>query len=164
MKVALIGLCSGLLSILMSCGNSPSSNFIGNRIPDACGGDWPVCTTFAGCRLDETSYTQGNLPGSTKFIVSTTGPATLTLSMFVTNAQAAGTDTSFTFFEPGCGVQYRIDVSGLSFFAESQNEEGLPFVRTQTVSEAGDHLIELDSDATCSYLLKIDIAEQNTGQ
>ena len=130
---------------------------MGNRIPDACGANWPVCDTFAGCRLDDESYVQGELPGSRKFIVHTEGPATIEVSMLVTNAYAQGQLTALTFFEPGCGQQHRVEASGTAFFSESQSEAGTPFVRKQDVSQAGDHLITLDSDASADYRLKVTV-------
>lgn len=147
-----------LLPLLAGCGGNPSSNFIGKRVLDPCSSDFPVCTTFADCRLDESSFTQGTFPGSKKLIVTTTGPATITVSMLVTNPQAPGTSTQFTFFEPGCDALNVTDVKGGSFLAESQGDEGFPI--SQTVSGAGEHLIQLESDATCSFLLKVDVAEQ----
>lgn len=144
-----------------ACHNGVEADFIGNRIPDSCGANWPVCDTFAGCRLDDGSYVSGNLPGSSKFIVHTTGPATITVDLLVENAQAQGTSTAITWFEPGCGVQYRQAVDGRTFFSESQNEAGAPFTRSQDVSQAGDHLVLIDSDATATYLLRVTVAEQN---
>ncbi|MBS2031912.1 MAG: hypothetical protein JST54_28705 [Deltaproteobacteria bacterium] len=146
---------------LGSCSTSPQDEFVGSRIPDSCGANWPVCDTFAGCRLDNGSYVKGNLPGKSQFIVHTLGPAHIDVALLVDNAEAQGTDTSITFFEPGCGVQYRIDADGKTFFAESQNEAGTPFKRGQDVSQGGDHLIILDSDATCTYLLDVTVTEQN---
>lgn len=147
--------------LLAGCHNGIESDFIGNRIPDQCGANWPVCDTFAGCRLDNGSYVSGNLPGSRKFIVHTVGQATITVDLLVENAQAQGTSTAITWFEPGCGVQYRQAADGKTFFAESQNEAGTPFTRSQDVSQPGDHLVLIDSDATASYLLRITVAEKN---
>jgi hypothetical protein len=145
---------------LAACSQGPQTDFVGTRLPDGCDNTWPVCQTFAGCRLDDTSYVQGNLPGITKFIVNTQGPATITVSVLVITASAEGSDTVVTFFEPGCGVQYRLDADGRSFFAETQSEAGTPFVRSQQVGQGGDHLVTFQSDASASYLLKIDVAEQ----
>lgn len=144
-----------------SCSPSPEDAFIGDRIPDTCGQNWPVCDTFAGCRLDDGSYVQGSLPGSRKFIVHTVGPAHIDVSMLVDSAQAQGTSTAFTFFEPGCGVEYRVSATGKQFFAESQSETGAAFTRGQDVSQGGDHLVLLDSDASATYLLAFTVTEQN---
>ncbi len=148
-----------LLLIPLGCNPSAQTEFVGERIPNSCGSAWPVCQTFAGCVLDDTSYTQGNIPGSVKFIVNTLGAATIQVSMFLTSAQAEGTLTAITVFEPGCGVQYRTEVMGKDFFAESESENGQPFNRSQQVSLAGDHLIQVDSDATASYLLAVTVTE-----
>jgi hypothetical protein len=146
---------------LSACSTSAEDSFIGDRIPDQCGANWPVCDRIAGCRLDAESYVKGLLPGSRQFIVHTQGAAHIDVAMLVTDAQAQGTDTSITFFEPGCGTQYRDDADGRTFFAESQNEAGTAFVRGADVSNEGDHLVVLDSDATASYLLKVTITERN---
>lgn len=146
---------------LGGCNGSPEASFIGDRIPDSCGSNWPVCQTFAGCRLDNGSYVQGNLPGTRKFIVHTTGPANIQVDMLVENAQAAGTKANLMFNEPGCAPAYPVNTPGQTFFAESQNQAGTPFSRRQDVSFAGDHLILLDCDATATYLLKVTVTEKN---
>lgn len=146
---------------LGGCGASTQAQFIGARIPDACGANWPVCSTFAGCRLDNGSYVQGKLPGARKLIVHSVGPAHLEVAMLVDDAQAQGQATAITVFEPGCGVQYRTAVDGKTFFAESQNQAGAPFVRGWDLSAGGDHLVQLDSDATATYLLRVTVTEQN---
>ena len=151
---------ASLLLLLAGCSPGAQSQFVGERIPDECGSNWPVCDTFAGCRLDNTSYVQGKLPGSRKFIVHTLGPAHLEVSLLVNDAQAQGSSTAVTFFEPGCGVQYRAAVDGRTFFAESQSEAGTPFSRGQDVSQGGDHLVLFDSDSTASYLLEVAVTEQ----
>ena len=151
-----------LLLGLLGCNSSAQDQFVGERIPNSCGSVWPVCQTFAGCVLDGSSYTQGNVPGTVKFIVNTLGAANITISLFLTSAQAQGTKTAITFFEPGCGVQYRVETTGLDFFAESENESGQPFSRTQEVSLAGDHLIQIDSDATAAYLMDVTVVEQGS--
>jgi len=146
---------------LGSCNGGADALFIGDRIPDQCGSNWPVCDTFAGCRLDDGTYVQGSIPGTRKFIVHTDGPANIQVEMLVENAQAQGVKTNLTFFEPACTGQYLVPTDGQSFFAESQNEAGTPFVRNHDVSKAGDHLVLLDSDATATYLLKVSVTEKN---
>lgn len=146
---------------LAGCNGSPEDLFIGDRIPDSCGSNWPVCQTFAGCRLDDGSYVQGSLPGTRKFIVHTSGPATIQVDMLVENAQAQGTKADITFFEPACAGQYLVQTDGQTFFAESQNQAGTPFSRSHDVSLAGDHLVLLDIDATATYLLKVTVTEKN---
>jgi hypothetical protein len=155
---AVLGLFQGVLG---GCAAGPEEDFIGDRIPDKCGSNWPVCDTFAGCRLDSTSYVTGKLPGRRKLIVHSQGPARIDVSMLVENAQAEGTEADITLFEPGCGVQYRTQVDGRSFFAESQSASGVPFVRGADVSTGGDHLIEVGSDATATYLLKVTVQERD---
>jgi hypothetical protein len=146
---------------LCGCNGAPEEAFEGDRIPDACGSNWPVCQTFAGCRLDDGTFVQGSLPGTRKFIVHTNGPATIEVDMLVENAQAEGTKANLTFFEPACAQQYLVQTDGQSFFAESQNEAGTPFSRSHDVSNAGDHLVLLDCDATATYLLKVSVTEKN---
>ena len=149
------------LLALASCSTSASDEFIGERIPDSCGANWPVCDTFAGCRIDDTSYISGKLPGTRKVIVHTQGAAHIDVALLVSDAEAQGTETALTFFEPGCGVQYRLAVDGRTFFAESQNDQGLPFTRGQDVGQGGDHLVQLDSDAAASYLLEVTVTERD---
>jgi hypothetical protein len=152
---------AALLLGVAGCGAGTQAQFIGARIPDQCGANWPVCSTFAGCRIDNGSYVEGKLPGARKFIVHSVGPAHVDVALLVDNAQAQGQSTALTFFEPGCGVQYREAVDGKTFFAESQNQVGAPFVRGVDVSAGGDHLVQIDSDATATYLLKVTVTEKN---
>lgn len=127
--------------------------FIGDAALDTCDGAWPICQTMAGCRLGEGEYIEGRFPGGRSFIVSTRGAARIRLSLLLGDQLSAGSDTEIRWYEPGCFERYTFASEGRDVFRDT-DESGV-FNVSQLVHEGGDHLVELYSDAYCSYLLKV---------
>jgi hypothetical protein len=152
---------------LAACQGSSGAAFIGRRALDTCDGEIPVCNTTAGCTLrDEDRYLEGEFPGQRSFIVPTTGEATIRIEILWVSQLGPGADTEIIWFEPACVDSFRYESQGANVFLES-NPQGI-FVQQQKVARAGEHLVEVRSDATASYLLRTsvlsdaEVAEEQT--
>ena len=141
-------------ALLVGCGGK-REQFLGSRVLDACGEQWPVCDRIAGCLLGDSSYIEGRFPGTRLIGVQVFEPSTVRLSFQLENVGASGDETAISFFEDRCRSRTRIAVSGRSFVGENDT---VGFVKRETeLSGVGDHLIEFSSDARAQYLLKVDV-------
>ncbi len=135
----------------------PESQFKNGRLYEACDSMWPVCATSAGCVMGNTQYLEGTFPGRQRVVVRTTGAAGVTVALFLRTQLATGDETRIELNEPGCGSVASLAATGKEFFREADATG--TYRRTQTLQRAGDHLIEVISDSTASYLMKIEIAD-----
>jgi hypothetical protein len=145
------------LCLLFACGDA-QSNFIGSRLLDACNGNWPVCTLEAGCVVGNGQYVTGVFPGTLRMVTQIQAPTTVEIDIFLTTEGAVGTTTTLTWFETGCGSDYTDAVAGKDLFA--QFDASGVFTASEQLVEPGDHLIEVDSDATADYDLKLVLTPQ----
>jgi hypothetical protein len=150
----LLAFCS--LCLCAACG-AAEDDFTSGRALVSCGANIPVCATFAGCVLDGTNYTSGSFAqgGTRRAIVRTTGAANLKVSLFFQSESSPGTDTEVGYSEVGCSARYSMDNGGTDIFAEAGADR--VWSRTQQVSTAGDHLVEVFSDAQADYLLEVSV-------
>ena len=142
---------------LFAC-TSDRSAFIGSRVLDSCNQNWQVCETTVGCILGPESYAAGSLPQSFGFIVQLGEPSTVRLHVFLDNATAAGTNTGLIFNAVGCGSSIPFNLTGDDFLKESQTQGEV--VREALLTDIGDHLIQVESDARADYLVKVDVISQ----
>lgn len=143
---------------LAACQGGSEAAFIARRALDTCDLEIPVCNTTAGCTLrEEDRYLEGEFPGQRAFIVPTTGAATIRVEISWRTQLGPGADTEITWFEPACVDRYRYESQGANVFDES-NAQGI-FVQQQKVVRAGEHLVEVRSDATASYLLRTSVVD-----
>ncbi len=140
-----------------ACGD-PESVFTGDRAQVSCAQALPVCSTSAGCLLDNATYAQGAFQqgGSTRFIVRTTGAADVEVALFFKTEQSPGTDTEISWNEVGCQKRYLAQSGGVDVFSEAGQER--VYKRSQHLVTAGDHLVEVFSDAQAQVLLKVNIS------
>jgi hypothetical protein len=129
--------------------NNPSGDFVNNRVVQACNQDWPACNVVAGCLLGDTNYMQGNFPGDTRVVIQLQAPSSVSVNLYVSQVESAGTYSSFTWFEGGCRARTDVNATGLQMVQESQ-EQGV-FTRQNNLQDVGDHLIEFSSDAQAGY-------------
>ncbi len=148
------------LIALVSCGDA-LSNFTNGLVLDPCNGNYPVCNTEVGCALTDSTYIQGQFPGSGQFMVQLSGPSTVELHFFLLNPTAAGSQLFITWFETGCTTEFQTAVPGNVFVGEVQQGTG-EFVRSQDLSAQGDHLIQFSADATAQYTAKVVIIPKAT--
>jgi hypothetical protein len=156
---ALAALASLSASLAAGCVDAESA-FVGNRLRDVCNEDWPVCNTAAGCVIGNGQYVPGTFPGTVRMIVQTQLSTNVSIDIFLRTEGAVGTVTNLYWFEVGCGTNYIDHVTGKDLFAKF-DAQGI-FTDTQQLVEPGDHLIEVSSDATADYLLKLDVVVQGT--
>lgn len=145
--------------LLVGCTNS-ESDFIGARVLEDCNGTWAVCNTVVGCILGPEAYVHGEFPQASGFIVILGEPSTVVLSVYLSNATAAGTQTTFNFWEAGCRANIPVQVTGQDFLQESQTQ-GL-FSTQADLVDIGDHLIQYQSDARADYDIKVDVISKRS--
>jgi hypothetical protein len=139
------------LILLAGAGCEDSSLFTAGRDLDVCDGAFPSCLGSAHCVLDTDHYIAGNFPGGQRFIVRSEGGVTLLFQLLITNQQAPGTELRLTVYEPGCGDNRLYDTAGRDLFRVI-GSDGVLQIPIQ-VAQPGDHLVELTSDAFCSWAL-----------
>ncbi|HOX45719.1 MAG TPA: hypothetical protein PK668_19115 [Myxococcota bacterium] len=150
----LVGLIAWLAA-LSGCGVS-EGDFIAGADPDPCQGNVPVCATSAGCVLAETKYMEGDFPGLASFVVTTPADTTIEVRLFFKTRVHPGEDTEFVWYEPGCGDSYVWESGGIDMFSKAGADR--VFSHSHMVRRAGDHLIEVYSDATTHYFLRVGLS------
>jgi hypothetical protein len=116
-----------------------------DSIPTACG-------STARCVLDTSHYLDGNFPSGRRFIVRTTSEADLKFEIYLDDRHAPGTSLRLQVAEPSCNEKETYDSAGKDIF-QNAGADGILSMSMHTV-RAGDHLVELSSDAYCSYVLR----------
>lgn len=150
---------------LGGCLNATSeATFVGGREEDFCEGVWHVCKgQRAGCILDDNHYLQGTFPGERKFLVETThGDWEINILIFLDRRLAPGKETEIHWYEPGCTDEYVYKLSENKLAGDLFEQAGRDqvFSVAHPVIESGDHLVTIYSDATCRYLLRVDVNRQ----
>jgi hypothetical protein len=110
---------------------------------------------MVGCFVGDRSYIEGRFPGKNRFAISLFEPSKVTVSFMLFDTSGAGERTVVNFYEDACRARVRTEVSGRTFVGESQRTGVIS--RSADLSGVGDHLIELESDARTSYLVKVDV-------
>lgn len=163
MKTTLIGAWALLLiSPMTGClpGTSEQA-FVGTRNEVLCQGVYQQCKgKSAGCRLEEDEYIAGEFPGGRKVLVETPpGDWKVRVMLFLDpniQPRSPGTDTDIYWYEPGCADVYHFQLSRDRFAGDLFEKAGPDnvFDVEEKMIEAGDHLIEISSDARSRYLLR----------
>ena len=144
--------------------STPESDFIGGRTSIACEGVFLQCKGLsAGCHLDDDHYVEGAFPGARKVLVKTPpGDWKIKILLFLdpeTEPRLPGTDTDIYWYEPGCADVYHFQLSRARFaqdLFEKAGEDNV-FEVEESVVEAGDHVVEISSDARVRYLLRAEV-------
>lgn len=148
--------CTLAAALAAGCSFSSTDSFIQGANYDPCDNAIPVCSYTAGCRLTEgENYIEGSFPGYTSFIVPTESAAQISLILYFQKQDAPGTDTDIVWYEPGCRDQHDHYLPGIDLFRQVGDDR--LWTVAGTVYQAGDHLVTMQSDATCSFLLKVEI-------
>jgi hypothetical protein len=121
-----------------------------DSIPTACG-------ATARCVLDTGHYLDGEFPSARRFIVRTMGESDLKFEIYLDNRHAPGTSLRLEVSEPSCNEKATFDSAGADIFREAA-EDGIIAMPIHT-TRPGDHLVELSSDAYCSYVLRFNSAQ-----
>lgn len=144
------------LASLPACNFGSEASFIDTATLSQCDDEIPVCNTTAGCKMvEEDTYLEGSFPGQRFMIVPTVGEAVIRVKIFWRTQLGPGADTDITWFEPACVDDFAFESKGADIFRDTNNQ-GI-FVKEQRVFRAGDHLIEIRSDAVGDYLLRTEV-------
>jgi len=141
--------------LLSGCAQSASDAFVSDRTLDICLDVLPACGGSVGCVLDEDEYVEGRFPSTRRFLVATAGAADITVSILFTSRGSAGADTRVFWYEPNCADRDEWASQGVDIFREAGDDRVL--ARTGHVTQFGEHLVEVRSDAFADYLVKVDV-------
>jgi hypothetical protein len=139
---------------LWGCGVS-EGDFIAGADADPCIANVPVCQTTAGCAMGETTYIEGDFPGVRNFIVTTPADTTITVKIFFKTRIHPGEDLEIRWYEPGCSNYHRYESGNIDLFSKAGSDR--VFSQSRQVREAGDHLIDIYSDATAHYFVRVEL-------
>ncbi len=144
-----------LLSGTNACGIS-EGDFIRGAEHDPCMDGVPVCNTTAGCIINEAIYIEGDFPRDlVKFIVTTPADTGIEVKIFFKSMKHPGGDTEIRWYEPGCADYYVYESMGVDIFEKAGSDR--VFRQERKVRMAGDHLIEIYSDATTHYFIRVEL-------
>lgn len=150
-----IALAFALLG-LGACSNE--SFFTMGRDPMVCEDSIPTaCGTTARCVLDTGHYLEGDFPSARRFIVRTTAESDLKFEIYLDDRHDPGTSLRLEVSEPSCNEKELYDSAGVDIF-QVAGDDGIIAMPIHAV-QPGDHLVELSSDAYCSYVLRFSLTE-----
>ena len=145
------------LSLLAGC-VSDESIFTKGRLEDLCNASIPVCDTQAACVLDEDEYIRSEFPGGQRLIVRTeTDNATLIVRFLLTDTLYPGTELLVQAYEASCGDFDEEHPWDIDLFEFAGDDRIIEF--TLDLPGRGDHLLEIFSDMSSSYLMGVIIEE-----
>jgi hypothetical protein len=153
---AIVALAIAGAALLPCCGVTGGGSL------DPCNETIPApCGNIGHCVLDSDDYLQGTFPGMQTFVIRIAAPAMVTFSFQFTNRISAGTTLALTSTEPDCSQTSTYMNPGDIFkLAGAAGILSFPI----TMTEVGDHLIQFNSDAYCSYQLSYDQATGTSAQ
>ncbi|MBN2497442.1 MAG: hypothetical protein JXR96_22815 [Deltaproteobacteria bacterium] len=114
---------------------------------DPCEENHPICQTTAGCVLAEDEYVEGDFPGFRSFSFETQAAATVALELLFSGPFEEGA-YEITRYGAGCA-----DASG----GNQRFTPGVPVVDSDAVDGSGEYLVEIYSETTAHYFLRISI-------
>jgi hypothetical protein len=136
-----------------SCAVGVEGAFVGSRAQLECEDELPVCNTTAGCKMIEEDHVlSGTFPGRRALLVPTAGEAVIRVEILWREQRGPGADTEIIWNEPACVNSSTYESQGDDIFARSDGR-GV-FLQQRRVFRAGEHLVEVRSDASADYLLR----------
>ncbi len=137
-------------------GCNEEATFTVGREREVCEGNVPTACQVSGrCVLDGDHYLAGSFPEPRRFVVRTDGAAVLNCQLLLTNRKTPGTELRVRVAEPSCASMDEYDSAGQDLFRLA-GSDGIISVKLH-VTKAGDHLVEVYSDAYSDYFLKVDL-------
>lgn len=133
-------------------------SFVDGRLPNLCSEAYAVCSVTAGCALDERYYVSGTFPGARRVVVSHPEPTRYRVLFYLTETTSPGTELSIRLHEPDCSFDPEaagVALSDVDLIEEAGLDRTLVFEDLE-VEQAGEHLLEVYSDATVSYLMAVE--------
>jgi hypothetical protein len=145
-----------LLAATVGCAGAPEDTFTDDLTFDICTENYLVCSITAQCILDGDEYLQGSFPSTQRFIVTTQGEVDITVSILFASRGSSGVDTHIFWYEPNCLDREEWSSDGIDIFREA-GEDGI-IEQTARMTQFGNHMIEVSSDAFADYFIKTDVA------
>jgi hypothetical protein len=147
----------GLALVLTSCGDDESI-FVGQRLEQRCNASIPACHTHASCVLTNDSYYSGQFPGGLKTLVRTeTEDATLVVRFLLTDMVFPGTELQIMAQTPSCDTFDEVHEKDVDLFELAGEDR--TFEYEMDLEGRGDHLVEIFSDMSASYLMTLTVEE-----
>jgi hypothetical protein len=146
-----------LIAACLALGACSTENILAlGRNQDVCEANLPPeCSTAPRCVLDPDEYLDGKFPGAKAFIVRTDGAATVKFSLLLQNPKGSGTELLLRMQESNCSDIYTFDNAGRDV-VRLANTDGIITIPLQ-VTRAGDHPVEITSDAYLDWSLAVEI-------
>lgn len=156
MPVLVLALAGSLPACLTS-----EEAFVGGRLPSLCDEAYWICNVTAGCILDNDHYIEGSFPGTHRVVVVADDVnAPLQARLFFTEMESPGTELLLQVSEPDCTLNAdvaRAHLHDMDLFEEAGDDRTLIF--DLTVLDAGEHLVEVYSDASVGFLMVVEVLE-----
>ncbi len=143
------------LSLWLSGCLSGEEAFVDGRLHTQCDEAYSICDMPAGCVLDKKHYIRSGFPGSKSFVVATeANDVILDIKIYIATMEAPGTELVVRAYEPDCTLntnKSQHHMEDVDIFKKAGDDRILQFELEAQV--AGEHLIEIYSDASSEYLL-----------
>ncbi len=156
MPVLVLALAGSLPACLTS-----EEAFVGGRLPSLCDEAYWICNVTAGCILDNDHYIEGSFPGTHRVGGGADDVnAPLQARLFFTEMESPGTELLLQVSEPDCTLNAdvaRAHLHDMDLFEEAGDDRTLIF--DLTVLDAGEHLVEVYSDASVGFLMVVEVLE-----
>lgn len=143
------------MALLSGCAQSAGEAFAEGRTLDPCLDVLPSCGGTAGCVLDGDEYAEGRFPSTMRFLVVTEGVADVAVAVLFDARGSSGADTRIAWYEPNCVDRDEWASKGIDVFREAGDDGVLE--RTGRVTQFGEHLVEVRSDAFADFLIKVTV-------
>jgi len=138
----------------VACDNGAGA-FLSTRLPNLCAGAYATCDVTVGCALDSQHYVRGRFPGARRVVVSHPEPTAFRVLLYLEETVSSGTELSIRLHEPDCTFdpdRAGVVLEGVDIIERAGLDRTLVF-EGLAVDQPGEHLLEVFSDATVSYLL-----------
>lgn len=144
-----------VLALALACACQENSVFALGLEAQVCEDSIPsACGAMARCMLDRDHYLEGRFPGAQRFAIHTTSETDLTFEVLLEDRHSPGSFLRLQVSEPTCMEKSLYDSGGKDIFQDTATDGVLKIpVRLR---QPGDHLVELSSDAYCSYKIKFE--------
>ncbi|MEM6927119.1 MAG: hypothetical protein AAF602_09335 [Myxococcota bacterium] len=133
-------------------------SFVDGRLPNLCTEAYGICGVTAGCALDPQNYVTGTFPGARRVVVRHPEPTRYRVLLYLTETTSPGTEFSLRLHEPDCTFdpdEAGVELLDVDLIEEAGLDRTLIF-EDLAVEQAGEHLLEVFSDATVEYLMAVE--------
>jgi hypothetical protein len=155
--VSILAVLSAAITVLTSCGDEEEV-FVGQRLEQRCNSSIPACDTRAFCVLTNNDYYSGQFPGGLRVLVrSETDNAKLVVRVLLTEMLFPGTELQMTAHSTGCNTFDEVHEQDVNLFELAGGDRTLEYHLELT--GRGDHLVEVFSDMSASYLMTLTVEE-----